>query len=791
MAQSLDFKLHVEFLSDWHVGEGAGQPGHVDRIVRRDPNGNLPYVPAKTLTGVWRDACEQVALGLDGGTAGNWCRWVEALFGGTDHKPDSTQPQTLAQHEPKRACLSVRPARFPEHLRGALRCNPLIAHALTFIKPGVALDKLGVAKEDFLRFEEVALAGAVLEADVSLELPSGANQNYALALLWAGARAAERLGGKRRRGHGRCKLSLAGIKGLPVVEELLKTLNADAPTAPSWQSRDPFEFKATGAQSTSDWHVIVLDITLLTPVVAFAAAVGNVVESLDYLPGTQLLAALNPRLRELLGAGAFAAVGRGDVRVLNAYPAVHEQRGLPVPMALHRVKEEPQGSQCIPVANYLYGEPADGVQRKQYRAGYVRGDGNGGGALELCKVNLQAATHATIDDRVQRPTADVGGVYTYQAIRAGSKFRSEVWIRSGLANNIESKVASLNEKYRIGTAKKDDYGLIEIKASLDKTRRPEPSAGGMLTLWLASPLLLRDSALRPVTNPDAIRMELEGRLKVRLEEATPANGIAPLFLRSHRDEGFQRSWGLPRVSRVGLAAGSVLRWQVTGTLDSHKLAALQAEGLGERRAEGYGEVIINSPLLHQELLSVRETRADTVTPVSGGGTSHATVPPLSEFEKELVKRTWRISMRRKALAKAADEEFRTATLGWTRDKPENSQLGSLRGQLEALTGNGDFGVLNQWLDRLKSKEDRWKKWPEKAQEALKNLRERPDDIWDWLDIDDEDVYPVLSTMNRNSLRTDLKHEVVRALWMAAIHAELKRRTRGGVKRKKQEVPIHG
>nr|MDT0667616.1 RAMP superfamily CRISPR-associated protein [Micromonospora sp. DSM 115978] len=51
-------------LTDWHVGAGSGRPGDVDRLVARDPDG-LPYLPAKTVTGMWRDACEVAARALD------------------------------------------------------------------------------------------------------------------------------------------------------------------------------------------------------------------------------------------------------------------------------------------------------------------------------------------------------------------------------------------------------------------------------------------------------------------------------------------------------------------------------------------------------------------------------------------------------------------------------------------------------------------------------------------------------------------------------------------------------
>ena len=59
------FTVRVHMLSDWIVGTGEGRVGEVDATVRRDGDG-LPFVPAKTLTGIWRDACEQVAGWLGG-----------------------------------------------------------------------------------------------------------------------------------------------------------------------------------------------------------------------------------------------------------------------------------------------------------------------------------------------------------------------------------------------------------------------------------------------------------------------------------------------------------------------------------------------------------------------------------------------------------------------------------------------------------------------------------------------------------------------------------------------------
>lgn len=61
--------LRINFDADWGVGAGGGRHGSLDRVVRTDDLG-LPMVPAKTMTGILRDAAEQGAFGLDGGTTG-------------------------------------------------------------------------------------------------------------------------------------------------------------------------------------------------------------------------------------------------------------------------------------------------------------------------------------------------------------------------------------------------------------------------------------------------------------------------------------------------------------------------------------------------------------------------------------------------------------------------------------------------------------------------------------------------------------------------------------------------
>lgn len=85
--------LNIHFLSDWHIGEGSGQPGNIDKLIRRHPQDGLPYVPAKTITGIWRDAGEQIAVALDNGGKNNfWQTWLIKVFGDQPNQRTENQP---------------------------------------------------------------------------------------------------------------------------------------------------------------------------------------------------------------------------------------------------------------------------------------------------------------------------------------------------------------------------------------------------------------------------------------------------------------------------------------------------------------------------------------------------------------------------------------------------------------------------------------------------------------------------------------------------------------------------
>src|SRR5438128_694339 len=119
----LGIRLHMR--SDWSIGSGRGRQGSLDSVIERDADG-LPFVPATTLRGMWRDAAEQLAYGLEDGTTERdgtiapWCELIDHAFG----SQPALDRRGKAGDEPIRSRLTLADASFPDDLRAALRGRP-------------------------------------------------------------------------------------------------------------------------------------------------------------------------------------------------------------------------------------------------------------------------------------------------------------------------------------------------------------------------------------------------------------------------------------------------------------------------------------------------------------------------------------------------------------------------------------------------------------------------------------------------------------------------------------------
>ncbi|MDI9638263.1 RAMP superfamily CRISPR-associated protein [Geitlerinema splendidum] len=664
------FIITIHMASDWHVGSGTGR-GEIDSEVQRDTDG-LPYIPAKTLTGILRDGCEQVALALDNGDErGKWHNWVNFLFG-----DQPTLAQDSIEIEPCPAVLSIRSAYLRKELQNALKARPKLKDAIAFIKPGVAIDKeTGSANPQALRFEEVVRMDAVLTSkNCTLDFDGYLNitdeqKKIAFALLVAGTKMVERLGGKRRRGNGTCKITLIDdAKTNEWLAYLKENYDKEVGDLPQWKKPE-LNSSSQSPEADSTWFTIPLTITTQSPIVLPKRTVGNVVECLDYIPGRYFLGHLHKVLGNYMNVGE--AIASGYLVMTNATIAipsidgVNGVAGRPTPFCLFGEKLAGGLSKGKGVYNHFQEEEPEGIQLKGERGGYLgEWNSNNQHLPQYAVVSLEVNTHNTIDDKSQRPSPETGGaVYSYQAIPAQTVFKAELRLPKSIKERLHSSLklkdwwTKLDGSMQIGQSKKDQYGTIELKSEEPKlfSSKPEASSNNLLYVWFLSDVLLRDNRLNPTTDPDIFKQVLEKELGLdegSLEENKDDN-LLSLMMRSRRTESWQVRWGLPRPSMLGWQAGSCVVYKVQGEIKAEKLAELEAKGIGDRRAEGYGQICFNDPLLTEKLSHLKREESGTRPDLP----ALQAIPerdPSFDYARIIETAAWREAIENKALAIASD-----------------------------------------------------------------------------------------------------------------------------------------
>ena len=772
--------------SDWHVGSGFGIHGGVDRVLRRDPIDDLPFVPAKTVTGIWRDACELLARGLDAGKgdAGLWHDWVAVLFG-SQPAIDSVGSDPVGR--PRPAALSVRPARYGDALRTVLKQRRAVRSSLTTVRVGVAIDDdNGRAIDQSLRFEEYGRVDSRLSGGLEIDDTgwTADQRAAAVALLVGGAKLVEHLGGNRRRGAGRCSLEVnvgdandgdhgAGLP-VPSPEVAVETLRAGAAMLPTPPEAGTL-CQPASVGSTEPTTNYSLRLELLSPVCVPARTVGNVIETRDMIPGSLLLPAILRVFGPLLGdpADLRAMIRSGRFAVGDATVDIDGRAGRPIPHVFTYEKGT-AGLDGGTVRNALV-ENRDGntVQTQAYKGGYVghaRGTRDERILPRLANPTRQSFTHAVIDDDAQRPTAAVGGVYTLLAIAAGTVLRAEVRGPQGVLERLPESF-----EIRIGQSKKDDYGQVTVH--VDQTvpvfdLRDDRPDDAPLFVWLLSDVLLRDERLRPSVDGAVFTRVLGDALGVTLElrPTGPDDGLPSWIAGAHRIDSWHAGWALPRPSLVGLGAGSVAVFQITGAIDEECLRRVGAEGIGERRAEGFGRLCFNDPFLIGETSKwVQQPPASTPAGEAIAGTVELIGPqdPDHALARHVERHAWRNAIGRGA-TRAAAEPGAEALLGFTTKRPGPSQLGTLRTMLDRLRTESNTDAITQWLARIASHPRKGSLWngkdgPGPAAKLIPILKPNSEEVWACLYLEPK----VRGSM---TITTDGVENLTKELWPEAVRA---------------------
>ena len=300
-------------------------------------------------------------------------------------------------------------------------------------------------------------------------------------------------------------------------------------------------------------------------------------------------------------------------------------------------------------------------------------------------------------------------------------------------------------------------GLLDGRTEKGKDKK-------YLVVYLASDLLLRDEAMGYSVKVKDVKEALEKALEVKLDDVpeeewekrdnisiSPLGGPRGHSVRTGRRESWQVSWGLPRPSLVYFKAGSVFLFKVSGTWSEDKAQALMNNGLGERRAEGYGRVLLNPPFLCGKGKTVRadkdqdQDQNQKETPAEAVKVAAPDSEKAREFvealAKDAVKRRFRQLARQEAYnivqekVPATEDLFNgRPNVKWCHTPKSPSQFGALREAAATIEGGKDDergrAVFLSWVASVRKHTEKEARWSDDWCNLFTSLGETPQGVWE-------------------------------------------------------------
>lgn len=720
----------IEFLSDWHIGSGGGISGSVDRLMIRDTNG-LPFVPAKTMTGIWRDAAERLAVALNSQDDSGWTNFVSELFG--DQPSIESSPGT-----PRSARVHIRPAHYSQKIKEVTDglSSAESVGIITTIRTTTAIDSTtGTASAHTLRSSEMGRAGSSLSGIIELDpsvIDDEVVRDSVVMFLSLAAGLIDVVGGKRRRGAGRCTVTLES-DGHPVTIDATRVPQT-APSLPNG-AHDASKKVPAGSRplpvDAADFHTLDIDIETLLPVIIPRGTFGNVVDTADHLTGRHVLAAICGLLR-IAGIDGDGMVSAGTLFVSAAQPIESDLRCLPTPFALSKAKHSFRSnddSQDSEVINTLFPRSGD-TQYKQMRGGWIAVPATADTSrvsFRSVDVSRIARTHATISDGAQRPTSDIGGVFTYQAIAPGQTFRTQIAVRAGdderqhISDVLDGAITAM------GTSRKDDFGRVRLSTATgwnamlvsSDSRRHGWEPGSTITLLCTSDVVLLDENLRPTTSIEALKRTFAESLNVGVDALdVDADGVR---VRGQRLDSWNATWGLPHSTLLTIAAGSTIRFNVLSSISAEKVAEIETLGIGERRAAGFGRVILDHPVVTVDRLELAD---QALTVISNSTIGLRDVSSDGSSLIEAMQAAWWARWISSNLDNRINSLIEILKIGGT----SSTQLNQLRSILLGDRRVGEDSGAMRWLNRPMTT----KRWNSTTVDHLKAAIETPKSVLDTL-----------------------------------------------------------
>ncbi|MEG4801784.1 type III-B CRISPR module-associated Cmr3 family protein [Microcoleus sp. ARI1-B5] len=286
-------------------------------------------------------------------------------------------------------------------------------------------------------------------------------------------------------------------------------------------------------------------------------------------------------------------------RYLNAYlfDREKEQRTLPVPLCLYKKKGEDSPTEIYNFIQLASPHRPDSPKRLDDKFCIIDESGSISLYKELRRINI----HNQRNRQKGRGTNSSGAVFRYDAIDAGQVFQAVVLCNfQEDADTIKSLLKPANNAETInawiGGSQSAGYGHVTVELLPDENTWTEIKIDweertqyrNKLTVTLLSDTIIRDDRGQYTTDFQHFVKLMSKSLSLDTELKH-----IDTYASSLNVGGFNRKWGLPLPQVPALAAGSVFVFEQPEELNPQQVRDLEAQGIGERRVDGFGRVVLN------------------------------------------------------------------------------------------------------------------------------------------------------------------------------------------------------
>ena len=559
-----EYVVKIKTLADFMPGSGESVPGLVDSDSRFDECG-LPYMSAKAFKGHVREQME------------NLVRWQslninpDTLLGASDinseKKPGKLKFTDVCVSEP------VRTVIYEKTENGQI-CREDVIDAITSIYAFTKIDENGVAEDHTLRRVRMVNSGIELYTSIFAEDLTPEEEK----LLEDTIKAIQHIGSYKSKGKGVVSCEKTEVRDVISVPE--DALNSGTESKPGKYvtfkiyAQEPVKMGGHGNQSNTT--------------------------ALDYIAGSSIRGAvIDKYIKKILG-GDGERIDKDrelsdkllkDTYFFDAYLCLDENPLMPTPGIFfadkHKIREQKRNEESgnntpLSVNNRTHEKPVEGEQKV-----------GGGSYCRLGKDSVGIATVRKCGNLHVAVTKEE--MYRYEAVDKGQVFYGVIKCKDERAAEEIAGIIS-GETVYLGGSRGSGYGRCQVKeckttdydnvmAGYGVSEGLRDNKQGELVIYALSNLILTDKNGKPTAFAEC--SFLEEKLGIRNVK------LVKHFVSSVISSGYNHKWRTGNQQKNAVKAGSYMRYEYDGEIDENKLSELEEDGLGQRKQEGFGRILIN------------------------------------------------------------------------------------------------------------------------------------------------------------------------------------------------------